>query len=162
MKGTRMKDIASSMGRGFNEIISEMYLKNRLSSAEISEEIYKKTNIKITTRSIQRIIKSLGIARPLSEALRLAIKKGRKDYSHLRKPIKSDTLRRGITLKIRYQVLKRDNFKCVLCGNDAKNTLLVIDHKIPVAGGGTNDFDNLRTLCRECNHGKAILEEHHL
>ncbi|OGY50090.1 MAG: hypothetical protein A3J65_04235 [Candidatus Buchananbacteria bacterium RIFCSPHIGHO2_02_FULL_45_11b] len=67
-----------------------------------------------------------------------------------------------MTLKIRYQVLKRDNFKCVLCGNDAKNTLLVIDHKIPVAGGGTNDFDNLRTLCRECNHGKAILEEHHL
>jgi len=26
-----------------------------------------------------------------------------------------------------------------------------IDHKIPLARGGTNQLDNLRTLCRRCH-----------
>jgi len=162
MKGTKMKDISSFLGRSFDDIILDMYLNREMSSLEISEEIFKISNIKITPRSIQRRLKSLGIIRSFSAAFRLAIKNGRKDYNHLRKSIKSNQLRRGVTLKVRFQVLKRDEYKCVLCGNDAKSTLLVIDHKIPVVAGGTNDLNNLRTLCRECNHGKMLLEEHHL
>lgn len=33
--------------------------------------------------------------------------------------------------------------------------MLVIDHIIPVAGGGSTDDDNLIASCRTCNQGKA-------
>ncbi len=26
---------------------------------------------------------------------------------------------------------------------------------LPISKGGTNDFDNLQTLCKDCNHGKG-------
>jgi len=34
-----------------------------------------------------------------------------------------------------------------------------IDHVVPVVKNGTNEVDNLRTLCRECNNGKMLSEE---
>ena|SRR6266566_368157 len=41
---------------------------------------------------------------------------------------------------------------CELCGN-VEN--LVIDHIIPLSRGGSNDLDNLRTLCTSCNVKEA-------
>jgi len=67
-------------------------------------------------------------------------------------------LRKGISLKKRYEIMKRDNFRCVLCGQDAKEVKLVIDHIVPVTRGGTNEVTNLRTTCNVCNHGKKIYE----
>ncbi|MDP3758461.1 MAG: HNH endonuclease [Candidatus Daviesbacteria bacterium] len=67
-------------------------------------------------------------------------------------------MRRGISLKVRYAVLKRDEFKCVLCGSGANKTQLRIDHKIPIVRDGTNNIENLQTLCSPCNHGKMIYE----
>ena len=55
---------------------------------------------------------------------------------------------------LRHEVFKRDNYKCVECGATNKETTLEIDHIIPVAKGGTNDINNLQTLCRECNRAK--------
>ncbi|OGH88224.1 MAG: hypothetical protein A3J93_00385 [Candidatus Magasanikbacteria bacterium RIFOXYC2_FULL_42_28] len=63
---------------------------------------------------------------------------------------------------MRYNVLQRDKFRCVLCGRDAKDDRLEIDHIVPVVAGGTNDIKNLRTLCAECNKGKMLLEERHI
>lgn len=63
--------------------------------------------------------------------------------------------RQGMTLKLRFEVMKRDHFKCVLCGATSEKSTLEIDHIIPVANGGTNDPKNLRTCCFECNHGKG-------
>jgi hypothetical protein len=64
--------------------------------------------------------------------------------------------RLSISLKQRYSVLKRDKFRCRICGNSADNgATLEIDHVVPVAKGGTNDFANLQTLCFECNRGKS-------
>lgn len=61
-------------------------------------------------------------------------------------------------LGLRYNVLRRDNFKCVLCGNspatDPKCTLHV-DHIFPFSKNGKTVVDNLRTLCGECNIGKS-------
>jgi len=162
-----MKDITTSLSsdktsdKSFDEIIAEMYIKRELSSIEISDVLFEKTKIRITPRSIQRRLKPLGIMRDFSTAFNLAIRKGRKDYSHLKKAIKSNAMRKGINLKIRYKVLKRDKFKCVLCGRDANDTVLVVDHIVPVVKGGTNEVLNLRILCRECNHGKMLLEERH-
>ena len=54
--------------------------------------------------------------------------------------------------KIRAKIFSRDNYKCVLCGSTEN---LTIDHIISIYRGGTDDDDNLQTLCNRCNAGKA-------
>ena len=64
--------------------------------------------------------------------------------------------RHAISKQLRFEVLKRDGFRCRLCGAVAsQNTQLQLDHKIPVSRGGTNDPANLQTLCQACNLGKS-------
>jgi hypothetical protein len=63
--------------------------------------------------------------------------------------------RKGISRSLRYDILKRDCFKCVLCGRSAGSATLEIDHIQPVARGGSSDLSNLRTLCFDCNRGKG-------
>ena len=63
--------------------------------------------------------------------------------------------RKGISKKTRFEVFKRDGFKCMYCGAHPPSVLLHIDHVVPVAGGGKNDIDNLVTACEPCNLGKG-------
>ncbi|PIV52673.1 MAG: hypothetical protein COY53_03540 [Elusimicrobia bacterium CG_4_10_14_0_8_um_filter_37_32] len=59
---------------------------------------------------------------------------------------------------VRLKVIQRDGFRCVVCGKSPAITtgvVLHIDHKLPIAKGGTTSFENLQTLCRECNLGKS-------
>lgn len=64
--------------------------------------------------------------------------------------------RKPIKPSVRFQILKRDNYRCQMCGVTAKDgATLEIDHIIPVSKGGTNDADNLQVLCRDCNAGKS-------
>jgi|SRR3989344_5499997 len=155
----KMRDISSVLGQNFDSAISDLYLSKELSAKEISEELFSKTKILITPRSIQRRLKSLNIIRSFSAAFNLAIKKGRKSYAHLRRSVKSSDMRKGIQPKLRYQVMQKDGFKCVLCGKNANEDRLEIDHIKPVVYGGTNELRNLHTLCSECNKGKMLLEE---
>jgi hypothetical protein len=65
---------------------------------------------------------------------------------------------RSISLSLRYKVLSRDRFRCVICGRSpAKdpNIELHIDHIHPWSKGGQNTEKNLRTLCFDCNLGKG-------
>ena len=65
---------------------------------------------------------------------------------------------RNISASLRYKIMKRDNFKCVLCGaSPAKDPSieLHIDHIIPWSKGGESTVDNLQTLCSACNLGKS-------
>ncbi len=56
---------------------------------------------------------------------------------------------------IRYDILKRDHFRCVICGRSAEDGVkLHVDHIIPVSKGGKTEYSNLRTLCDTCNFGK--------
>jgi HNH endonuclease len=64
------------------------------------------------------------------------------------------TDRKHISKTLRFEVFKRDSFKCQYCGAEAPNVLLHIDHIKPVAAGGTNDLTNLITACLPCNLGK--------
>ena len=48
------KAISSILGQPFLDILKKMYVDDKLSSQEISEKIFQLTQIKITTRSIQR------------------------------------------------------------------------------------------------------------
>lgn len=68
---------------------------------------------------------------------------------------------RTIPLGLRLKVLDRDNFKCVYCGKSPSTDFgvkLHIDHIKPFSRGGKNTFDNLQTLCYECNLGKSNKE----
>ncbi len=65
---------------------------------------------------------------------------------------------RQVNMRLRFDVMKRDNFKCCLCGaSPAKDPSVVlhIDHILPWSCGGETTFDNLQTLCAECNLGKG-------
>lgn len=142
----------------FPSLLRRLYLEDKLSSIEIAEKLTWESGVLITPRYIQLVLKKLGLVRSLSAAFRNAIAKGRKSYDKLRKPIKSAALRKGVNLATRYRIFKRGGNKCTLCGKGAPETILVIDHIKPVVRGGDNTESNLRTLCRECNHGKMIAE----
>jgi hypothetical protein len=62
---------------------------------------------------------------------------------------------RMLSYRKRFLVLQRDGFRCTACGVSAKfDAILHVDHIIPWTKGGTNDMDNLTTLCLPCNYGK--------
>lgn len=65
------------------------------------------------------------------------------------------TERKSLTKKIRFEVFKRDNFKCQYCGCSAPDKVLEVDHMIPISKNGTNDMLNLVTSCFDCNRGKS-------
>ncbi len=66
--------------------------------------------------------------------------------------------RSEISLKFRFEIFKNSHYKCQICGASAKEegVRLEVDHKIPLSKGGSNDRDNLWTLCFKCNRGKSI------
>ena len=60
-----------------------------------------------------------------------------------------------MTDSLRYDILKRDGFRCVICGATAQDGVkLHVDHILPVSKGGKTEPSNLRTLCDRCNMGK--------
>jgi HNH endonuclease len=64
--------------------------------------------------------------------------------------------RTSISKKIRFEIFKRDGFRCVYCGAVPSDTVLLeCDHIQPVVEGGTNEVDNLVTACGACNSGKG-------
>ena len=61
-----------------------------------------------------------------------------------------------MTESLIYEVLKRDGYKCKICGVSASDgAKLEVDHIIPISKGGKTVIDNLQTLCRSCNRGKS-------
>lgn len=125
--------------------ITDKYV-NGMSAAELSATYH------ITARQVQRIVNKAGKSRTISESYKLAIKAGRMKYYH--KPEHLKKKRTTLTLKVRYQVLKRDNNTCQMCGNTpAQGIRIEIDH---IDNDATNnDIDNLQVLCNLCNQGKA-------
>jgi hypothetical protein len=66
--------------------------------------------------------------------------------------------RHDIPLGLRWKVLSRDRFRCVVCGISPATSLeckLHVDHIVPFSKGGKTIVDNLRSLCATCNIGKA-------
>jgi RNase P/RNase MRP subunit POP5 len=63
--------------------------------------------------------------------------------------------RKPLSKRTRFEVFKRDGFRCVYCGATPNEGALHADHVTPVAGGGTDDVANLVTACASCNLGKS-------
>ncbi|MDJ0617843.1 MAG: HNH endonuclease [Calothrix sp. MO_192.B10] len=62
---------------------------------------------------------------------------------------------RYIPASVRVSVLHRDGYKCVFCGRNAKQIQLEVDHIVPFSKKGSNQLENLQTLCIDCNRGKG-------
>jgi hypothetical protein len=74
--------------------------------------------------------------------------------------VRRHTKKRDPSLRLRWRVLQRDNFKCCGCGASPAITLgveLHVDHIHPWSEGGETVFENLQTLCSICNLGKSNL-----
>jgi HNH endonuclease len=56
---------------------------------------------------------------------------------------------------IRKRVLERDEHKCCKCG---RPDALHIHHLLAVMDGGTDDDDNLKTLCKPCHREWHVVE----
>jgi len=67
---------------------------------------------------------------------------------------KQTEARTGISAKTRAIVLQPN--RCGMCGRTPleDGVKLVVDHRIPLAWGGSSELENLWPLCEECNAGK--------
>lgn len=139
---------------GWHNFLRTMYQEG-MSGVEISEKILRDTGIDYTAKSIQRIIQKYGEIRDIKTAFRNAMKRGRVVWQLEEEAKRKQDAKKQMNRKLRYEVLQRDGFKCVLCG--AKE-LLQIDHIIARCNGGEDTETNLRTLCIDCNIGKQQSE----
>ncbi len=78
-----------------------------------------------------------------------------------------DTLPRGLVspdhseagTALRFQVMRRDGFRCATCGRGPTGrdgVKLHVEHVVPASEGGTTVLENLRTRCGQCDATKDI------
>lgn len=79
------------------------------------------------------------------------LKRRRSEETTLRAP-RIKELRYEIKGELWWEILERDDFRCRHCG---VRRFLTVDHIIALDNGGTNDPENLQTLCRNCNSRKG-------
>lgn len=60
-----------------------------------------------------------------------------------------------VSLKLRFSIYERDNYTCKCCGKHGYRNDLEIDHIVPISRGGKSTYDNLQTLCHNCNYKKG-------
>jgi diadenosine tetraphosphate (Ap4A) HIT family hydrolase/5-methylcytosine-specific restriction endonuclease McrA len=75
-------------------------------------------------------------------------KRGQSIWEHRRRG------HRPVSGSIRYEVLKRAEFRCELCGISAEEKNLEVDHIHPKSLGGKDDLSNYQALCYSCNAAK--------
>ncbi len=61
----------------------------------------------------------------------------------------------SVPASTRFEVFKRDGFRCQYCGASPPDALLDVDHIKPVSEGGTGELLNLVAACVTCSIGKA-------
>ena len=74
---------------------------------------------------------------------------------------------RGISQRLRAQVLERNGYTCQMCGigagdpaKDGRPARLHVGHIVDRSHGGTDTLDNLRALCSQCDQGaKNVTQE---
>lgn len=77
-------------------------------------------------------------------------------YDSLQPTFKIDP--NSITPKMRDFIFSRDKWTCSICKHKNRgdnDIVLNVDHIIPKSKGGSNNYENLRTLCYKCNIKKS-------
>ncbi|MCE5345382.1 MAG: HNH endonuclease [Bacteroidales bacterium] len=59
-------------------------------------------------------------------------------------------MRKSISKKVRYEVFKRDSFKCQHCGKSAPDIILVVEQIKNISENGDNNILDLVASCRNC------------
>lgn len=160
----RVSSLRTTATREFTEKLGVPHAKYM----EIENNLFQKRQLKSPITESKIIFMAIYSA-PWEK--RKYIKRGRADIdivplrvSELKKAAeyqKSEAARRKrertlMTDKLRYSILKRDGFRCRICGRTAADGVkLHVDHIIPVSKGGKTVPNNLRTLCETCNWGKS-------
>jgi hypothetical protein len=62
---------------------------------------------------------------------------------------------RTVPLTLRFEVFRRDDFRCTYCGRKPPEVVLHVDHVNPWSLGGRTNINNLRTACSDCDLGKG-------
>lgn len=68
---------------------------------------------------------------------------------------------RTINYRLKFLVMRRDNFKCRITGRSPatdSNVILEVDHIVPWDKDGETVIENLQTLAKEINIGKSNLD----
>jgi hypothetical protein len=55
----------------------------------------------------------------------------------------------------RLKIYERDNYRCAYCDKQLTRFTATLDHVTPVAKGGDNGAENLKTACLQCNSRKT-------
>lgn len=63
----------------------------------------------------------------------------------------------AVSKRLRFEILRRDNYTCRYCGANPEDRELRVDHVVPVALGGKDEPTNLVTACDPCNTGKSSI-----
>ena len=60
---------------------------------------------------------------------------------------------RRLLKEYRLTILERDSFMCQWCGRGGRTSewILEVDHILPRSQGGSDEAENLRTLCVPCH-----------
>jgi hypothetical protein len=79
----------------------------------------------------------------------------------LQKKVSGHRTSRNINYRLRFLVMRRDNFKCKITGRSPAtdpNVILEVDHIVSWDKGGETVIENLQTLAKEINIGKSNLD----
>jgi len=63
-------------------------------------------------------------------------------------------------MALREIVFKRDDYQCKMRAEGCTGTADICDHVLPREFGGTDDLDNLMSLCQVCSDRKTAEQRH--
>ncbi len=82
----------------------------------------------------------------------------RKEHEADKPVIPCRAKRKALSHSQRIRVYSKTHGHCYLCGQFVDFDKFEVEHRIPLAIGGTNDIDNLFCSCHECNSMKGNIE----
>lgn len=133
-------------------------IEEPISCIPILKELRKISSFdNLTSEKINKIEE---IEKKLFTVAKLRKMKGSANYIAKTKEDYSDN--KNISAKTRKEILGRDNYKCIFCGNDSSEKKLEVDHIIPrslvkrlsLNSELNSAVYNLCTTCYDCNRGK--------
>ncbi len=95
----------------------------------------------------------------LKSSVKMASSKSVRMHQPITTALSSKRTRGAAWMAIRDKVFKRDCGICVECTRHGRITVATqVDHVKPLAMGGTDDLDNLESICHQCHSVKTAAE----
>jgi uncharacterized protein YozE (UPF0346 family) len=148
LAATDVKTEKSSRSPFFRWLMRQFKRKDPI--GDLARDIESDPSFPRTSNSFETLRSHLIQMQAIPEAL-VALDEGWREFKAKRK------VRSGISAALRFVIFKKDKYSCCICGGSAQDGhRLEVDHKVPVSKGGSNEEENLWTLCFNCNRGKGV------